>query len=408
MLQINNFNLKENSPFKLNDILNNVYIIENITDYLNYIKNSNSDFKVLWELTNTIINPNIEENIDLLFFKDNINLDSINFLEDWIVSVLWNVKLKILSSELLKNNYDCSYLIWIPGTVAAAVVNNSWSWKLWESILDNVIMIEYYIRDKKYIKVINDILFSYRNTEFKFTKNLFISKIYFKFKKIEKEKLTQKMEKRYLDRSNLKEIYIKPSLWTFYIRNNYLKYWDIISKKIHLQNNKILNIWHNLTYKDYINFKRKLNIFYEIEIEEVSKPYKNDYIWLLIIDKNNNILLQKRDNNWFLNKEKIWLFWGGVEENEWLKEALIREIKEELSIDISHIDYNWLFIKDYTNAIQRCFIFKKYVENLNDFIKNIKCKEWNILIDNLSNIDNIINDENYTFILKKVLIYNLK
>ena len=405
--KIDNFIIKDNSSFRLNDILKSVYSIKNKEDYLKYIENSNSNFKVLWELTNTVINPDVVNDIDLLLYKDNERKEDIIFLEDWTIVVTWNIKLKFLCTELLKKQYDCSYLIWIPWTIASAVVNNTWSWRLWESILDNVLKIEYYIKGKRYIKGIDDILYSYRNTEFKFMNNIFISRIYFTFNIINKTTLLDKIEKRYSDRSNLNEIYKESSLGTFYIKNSFLDYNNIISEDISINNNKIINYSSKALYRDYLIFKKKINPLYEVEIEEINKKYKNDYTWILIIDKNNNILLQKRDNNAHFNKNNISLFWWSIEINEWIKDALIREVKEELDINIKNFTYNGLFIKNYDLYIQRCFIFKMQVDDLNNFIKDINCMEWSIFISNLSNIKDIINNDIYTYILKKVLVYNL-
>lgn len=55
----------------------------------------------------------------------------------------------------------------------------------------------------------------------------------------------------------------------------------------------------------------------------------------IISNKDNEVLLQHRDNNAPTNPNK-WGLWGGrIEEGETPLEAIVRELKEELDIDVS-------------------------------------------------------------------------
>lgn len=66
-----------------------------------------------------------------------------------------------------------------------------------------------------------------------------------------------------------------------------------------------------------------------------------------IIKKNNKILATRRGYGEFINK---WEFPGGkIEPNESQKEALTREIKEELNIDIN--------IEEFALTIYHYFLF---------------------------------------------------
>jgi len=55
----------------------------------------------------------------------------------------------------------------------------------------------------------------------------------------------------------------------------------------------------------------------------------------IISNKDNEVLLQHRDNNAPTNPNK-WGLWGGrIEKDETPLEAVVRELKEELNIDVN-------------------------------------------------------------------------
>ena len=62
-----------------------------------------------------------------------------------------------------------------------------------------------------------------------------------------------------------------------------------------------------------------------------------------LIDIHNNLIMQKRDENPIIdNPGTISVFGGTVEENETYEEGLIREINEELEIDIRKMKVEFL------------------------------------------------------------------
>lgn len=75
-----------------------------------------------------------------------------------------------------------------------------------------------------------------------------------------------------------------------------------------------------------------------------------------IIKKDNKILITKRSYGEFAD---MWEFPGGkIEAGEGKEEALIREIKEELEVDINNLEYLTTVEYDYPNfhLIMHCFI----------------------------------------------------
>lgn len=103
-----------------------------------------------------------------------------------------------------------------------------------------------------------------------------------------------------------------------------------------------------------------------------------------IIIRNNKILATRRGYGEFIN---MWEFPGGkIEKGETKKEALIREIKEELDVEIN--PYEFLITVEYTypnfHLIMHCFLS----EITNGEIKLLEhndCKWLNI--DELDNLN---------------------
>ena len=86
---------------------------------------------------------------------------------------------------------------------------------------------------------------------------------------------------------------------------------------------------------------------------------------IALIDDENKILIGKRPEG--KNFEKLWEFPGGkVKKNETLEQALIREIKEEINIDLSKNCIAPLVFSTYEN------------ENVNIIILLFISRKWNL------------------------------
>ena len=102
-------------------------------------------------------------------------------------------------------------------------------------------------------------------------------------------------------------------------------------------------------------------------------------VYAFIIDDKGNVLLQKRSNN-----KKLWPnMWdvtvgGHVDAGEFGRQALIREVKEELGIDIKENEIKYLVGSISTNVkgniinnhFNECYIITKQVD-----IKDIKLQK---------------------------------
>lgn len=65
----------------------------------------------------------------------------------------------------------------------------------------------------------------------------------------------------------------------------------------------------------------------------------------IILDEKNRILLQKKDSGYHFGPNRWSLFGGMIEEGEDAKKTIIREIKEEIGLEITEYDIH--FLKDY-------------------------------------------------------------
>jgi len=96
-----------------------------------------------------------------------------------------------------------------------------------------------------------------------------------------------------------------------------------------------------------------------------------DYAGILIENNDGKMLFQLRDNNPKIKNRNCWsLFGGGINKNETPTEAAIRELKEELGIDIKKEQlYLWTVFHGFK---KKNFLFKL---KLNKNIKDMKLKE---------------------------------
>ncbi len=78
-----------------------------------------------------------------------------------------------------------------------------------------------------------------------------------------------------------------------------------------------------------------------------------------IIYKNNQFLLQLRDNSKKISYPNHWSFFGGeVENNENDEEALLRELNEEIAWMPNKINYYTTFLDYSTNAEVKLYLIK--------------------------------------------------
>lgn len=76
---------------------------------------------------------------------------------------------------------------------------------------------------------------------------------------------------------------------------------------------------------------------------------------IIIKNSEGKLLLQHRDNNAPTDKNKWGMWGGGKEENETPSETAVRELKEELTIDIeeSQLSFFKKYIITFDNLIQK-------------------------------------------------------
>jgi 8-oxo-dGTP diphosphatase len=99
-------------------------------------------------------------------------------------------------------------------------------------------------------------------------------------------------------------------------------------------------------------------------------------ISLLLIAKNKKFLLLKRENGNHIYSSHWGLPGGSVEKNETPIDAIIREIKEEMSLNIKNVT----FLKKYPyhNTYINLFIYNPTELNLNDIILNNEHTKWGL------------------------------
>jgi 8-oxo-dGTP pyrophosphatase MutT (NUDIX family) len=105
---------------------------------------------------------------------------------------------------------------------------------------------------------------------------------------------------------------------------------------------------------------------------------EKDKVGLILIDQNNNIVLQLRDNISTIRYPNcIATFGGAIEEGETPEQAIVREIKEELEYDLSNFKFFGNFPFDGYNI----FIFLKEDKLLDARKLNIQEGQKIILIN---------------------------
>ena len=120
-------------------------------------------------------------------------------------------------------------------------------------------------------------------------------------------------------------------------------------------------------------------------------------VYAFIIDENQNILLQKRSKN-----KKLWPnMWdvtvgGHVDSGEFGRQALTREVKEELGIDINDNDIKYLVGS--TSINEQGDIINKHYNECYLITKNISISDITIQENEVSEVRYFSKDE----ILKRI------
>ena len=135
-------------------------------------------------------------------------------------------------------------------------------------------------------------------------------------------------------------------------------------------------------------------------------------VYAFIIDKNSNILLQKRSA-----KKKLWPnMWdvtvgGHVDAGEFGRQSLIREVKEELGIDITDDDIKYLVGSSSINIkgdiinkhYNECYLITKDID-----ISKIKLQEEEVSEVKYFSKEEVLNmiDNNYSGLTEKTGSWN--
>jgi len=116
------------------------------------------------------------------------------------------------------------------------------------------------------------------------------------------------------------------------------------------------------------------------------KTYKISVV--LFYDKNNILIQDRKDFAIRRFGEEYGFFGGKIKQGETPEQALKREIKEELNIEIKNCDF-----------------FKKYVQKFKEFNAKV---ERNVFVAPMPDIKNLKVDEGKPFVIQFEESFNLK
>ena len=125
-----------------------------------------------------------------------------------------------------------------------------------------------------------------------------------------------------------------------------------------------------------------------------------------IIYKNNQFLLQLRDNSKKISYPNHWSFFGGeVENNENDEDALLRELKEEIAWMPNKINYYTTFLDYSTNAEVKLYLIKFESNNTKLNLNEGQKMKWFKLED----IKTLIKTPSYMYeLLNEINLHSFK
>lgn len=142
--------------------------------------------------------------------------------------------------------------------------------------------------------------------------------------------------------------------------------------------------------------------------EAHDKNLLHNEVAVFIINNNKQVLLQKRSANKRFNPNKWALCAGHVDENEGLENAALRELKEEVGLEISLGELHPIAEREFTfgdsNSHITYFFYTKSNKAEDDFIiqkEELSEVKW----FDLDKVINMIKEEDKTIVFKTNRLY---
>jgi 8-oxo-dGTP pyrophosphatase MutT (NUDIX family) len=131
------------------------------------------------------------------------------------------------------------------------------------------------------------------------------------------------------------------------------------------------------------------------------KDKEKDKVGLILIDKNNNLLLQLRDNTPSIRYPNcVGTFGGQIEEGETAEQAIVRELKEELEYNLQ----NFTFVGNFPFKEYDVFMFLKEDKSLD--VKKLRIQEGQkIILINRNNPK--LENYQFAFNCQKIIEHHL-
>lgn len=148
------------------------------------------------------------------------------------------------------------------------------------------------------------------------------------------------------------------------------------------------------------------------KVHEYGVWHREIVVW--IYNNNKQILIQKRASSKKINPNCWGLCAGHVSAGEDVRYAMLREIKEEIGIDINKEELEFLFMEKVDNTIDRKFAYhyllksnrdiNKYTIQLEELseVKYINYDLLNAIVQDKNELYTFSQNENIEFVIKKL------